>query len=76
MKLIAFQDIFLDVLTAASSMHNNTRFASRMNFFLDQEYLPIGLKRLLIFLVQIYGKLCHFSQMSTKFRKEWNIPFF
>ena len=75
MKLIAFQDILLDVLTTASSMHNNRKFASKLNFFRPRVSSNLGLKRLLIFLVQKSGKLCHFSQMSTKFKKEWNTIF-
>ena len=75
MKLIAFQDILLDVQATASSMHNNRRFASKLNFFRPRVSSNLGLKHLLIFLVQKSGKLCHFSQMSTKFKKEWNTIF-
>ena len=45
-------------------------------FFRPRVSSNLGLKRLLIFLVQKSEKLCHFSQMSTKFKKEWNTIFF
>ena len=44
MKLIAFQDILVDVLTTASSMHNNTRFASKLNFSQTKSFLQFRFK--------------------------------